>query len=67
MVTSQQVKANELAASVMKRLQPYFDQGVKFHGYLGPGFVLGAVMVDWAKELLGPRNLVDAVDETKAS
>ena len=66
MFTSQQVQANEFAASTKRRLQPYFDQGVEFHGYLSPGFVLGAIMVDLAKELLGPRNLIDAVVETEA-
>ena len=63
---SRWVEVNELAASTMKRLQPYFEQGAKFHGYLSPGLVLGAIMVDLAKELLGPRNLIDAVVETKA-
>ena len=66
MVSSQQVGVNELAASTMKRLQPYFEQGIKFHGWLSPGFVLGVIMVDLAKKLLRPRNLIDAVVETKA-
>ena len=66
MVTSHKVGMNELAASMAQRLQPYLEQGVKFHGYLSPGFVLGAIMVDLAKELLGPRNLINAVVETKA-
>lgn len=66
MVISHQVGTNESAASTMKHLQPYFEQGTNFHGYLSPGFVLGAIMVDLAKELLGPRDLIDAVVETKA-
>ncbi len=66
MTTSQQAGINELAVSTMKRLQPYFEQGAEFHGFLSPGFILGAIMVDLAKELLGPRNLMDAVVETKA-
>ena len=66
-VTSQQAGIDELAASTMKRLQPYFEQGIKFHGWLrSPGFVLGVIMVDLAEKLLGPRNLIDAVVETKA-
>jgi formylmethanofuran dehydrogenase subunit E len=47
-------------------LQPYFDRGVEFHGWLSPGLVIGIFMVDLAKEVLGPRELIDAVVETKA-
>jgi len=47
-------------------LQHYFAQGAEFHGYLSPGLVLGILMVDLAKEILGPRSLIDAVVETKA-
>ncbi len=63
---SHQVEASQLSASTMKRLQPYFEQGKDFHGYLSPGLALGIIMVDFAKEILGPRNLVSAVVETKA-
>ena len=66
MVAFQQAEANELVGSRLKSLQPYFEEGVKFHGYLSPGFVLGVIMVDLAKELLGPRNLINAVVETKS-
>ena len=47
-------------------LQSYFDRGVEFHSYLSPGLVIGIFMVDLAKEILGPRDLIDAVVETKA-
>ncbi len=66
MVTSRHAGVNRLAASRVKRLQPYFEQGAEFHGYLSPGLVLGIIMVDLAKELLGPRHSIDAVVETKA-
>ena len=35
-----------------------------FHGFLAPGLVLGAVMVDWAQELIGPEVEADAFVET---
>ena len=47
-------------------LQSYFDRGAEFHGWLSPGLVIGIYMVDWAKEILGPRELIDAVTETRA-
>ena len=47
-------------------MQPYFDQGTEFHSWLSPGLVIGIFMVDLAKEILGPRELIDAVVETKA-
>ena len=47
-------------------LQSYFDRGVEFHGWLSPGLVMGIFMVDLAKEVLGPHELIDAVVETKA-
>ena len=50
----------------MKHLQPYFEHGIDFHGYLSPGLALGIIMVDLAQELLGPRQMIDAVVETKA-
>jgi formylmethanofuran dehydrogenase subunit E len=57
---------NEAADNLLKRWQPYFEEGAKFHGWLSPGFVLGVIMVDLAKELLGDRDSIDAVVETKA-
>ena len=65
-MTHHEVKAGLLSDTIMKRLEPYFEQGIEFHGYLSPGFVLGVIMVDLAKEILGPRDLIDAVVETKA-
>jgi len=50
----------------VKDLQPYFDEGVRFHGMLSPGLVLGIFMVDLAQEILGPRKFIDAVVETKS-
>jgi formylmethanofuran dehydrogenase subunit E len=47
-------------------LQPYFDRGAEFHGWLSPGLVIGIFMVDLAKEVLGPRELIDSVVETRA-
>jgi formylmethanofuran dehydrogenase subunit E len=55
-----------ILTSGKERLQPYFDRGPDFHGWLSPGLVIGIFMVDLAKELLGPRELIDAVVETKA-
>lgn len=49
-----------------EHLQSYFDRGVEFHGWLSPGLVIGIFMVDLAKEILGSRELIDAVVETKA-
>ncbi len=66
MVTARHAGTSTLAASRVKHLQPYFEQGADFHGYLSPGLVLGIIMVDLAKELLGPRYPIDAVVETKA-
>jgi len=66
MAISHQVKAHQLSDSIMKRLQPYFEEGINFHGYLSPGLALGIIMVDLAKEILGPRPLIDSVVETKA-
>lgn len=66
MATSHQIKVHRLSGNMMKHLQPYFEQGIKFHGYLSPGLALGIIMVDVAKELLGPGRLIDAVVETKA-
>jgi len=66
MVRSKHVKTNQLPDSSLERLQPYFEQGATFHGYLSPGLALGIIMVDLAKELIGPRDLIDAVVETKA-
>lgn len=65
-MTHHEVSAGLLSDTIMKRLEPYFEQGIEFHGYLSPGFVLGVIMVDLAKEILGPRDLIDAVVETKA-
>lgn len=36
----------------------------KFHGHIAPGLVLGAIMVDWAQELIGQNVEADAVVET---
>ena len=47
-------------------LQPYFDRGAEFHGWLSPGLVIGIFMVDLAKEILGSRELIDSVVETRA-
>lgn len=49
-----------------EHLQPYFEKGKQFHGYLSPGLAIGIFMVDLAKDILGPHELVDAVVETNA-
>lgn len=36
-----------------------------FHGFVAPGLVLGAFMVDWAQELVGSEVEKDAVVETR--
>ena len=36
-----------------------------FHGWKAPGIVLGAIMVDWAQELIGPDIESDAIVETR--
>ena len=56
----------DLSMSRREYLQSYFDRGVEFHSYLSPGLVVGIFMVDLAKEILGPCDLIDAVVETKA-
>ena len=35
-----------------------------FHGFPAPGVVIGAFMVDWAQEYIGPRIEADAIVET---
>lgn len=35
-----------------------------FHGFVAPGLVIGAIMVDWLQERLGPTVEADAVVET---
>lgn len=35
-----------------------------FHGFVAPGLVIGAIMVDWIQERLGPMVEADAVVET---
>lgn len=37
----------------------------KFHGHIAPGLVIGAFMVDFARELIGPDVEADAVVETR--
>ncbi|MFC1893724.1 FmdE family protein [Chloroflexota bacterium] len=65
-ITSCSVDIKQPVNNTLKHLQPYFELGAKFHGYLSPGLTLGIIMVDLAQELLGPRYLVDAIVETKA-
>ena len=66
MTAYQRVDMGHFSSGRNEHLNPYFEQGAKFHSYLSPGLVLGIIMVDLAKELLGPRKLIDAVVETKA-
>lgn len=40
------------------------EEITNFHGFPAPGVVIGAVMVDWAKEHLGPGTEADAIVET---
>lgn len=58
-------QTKQSSTNIKERLQPYFEDARSFHGYLSPGIVLGIIMVDLAKELLGPRKLIDAVVETQ--
>ena len=55
-----------MSMSRREYLKPYFDQGAEFHSYLSPGLVIGIYMVDLAKEILGPCELIDSVVETRA-
>jgi formylmethanofuran dehydrogenase subunit E len=48
-----------------EHLEEFFTTGAKFHGHLSPGLTIGIFMVDLARELLGPREMMDAVVETK--
>ena len=66
MTAYQRLDAGHSKSNRTEHLNPYFEEGAKFHSYLSPGLVLGIIMVDLAKELLGPRKLVDAVVETTA-
>jgi formylmethanofuran dehydrogenase subunit E len=36
----------------------------RFHGFPAPGVVIGALMVDWAQEVIGPGVEADAIVET---
>ncbi len=52
-------------SSRKENLAEYFTAGAKFHGHLSPGLAIGIFMVDLAREILGPREMMDAVVETK--
>jgi formylmethanofuran dehydrogenase subunit E len=52
-------------SSRKEHLAEFFTTGAKFHGHLSPGLTIGIFMVDLAQEILGPRDLMDAVAETK--
>ncbi len=41
------------------------EEIARFHGAPAPGVVIGAVMVDWARELIGPEVEADAIAETE--
>jgi len=46
-------------------LEDYFEQCRNFHGSMGPGLVLGGMMVDWALEAMEPSQIFNAVVETR--
>jgi len=46
-------------------LGDYFEQCRDFHGFMGPGLVLGGMMVDWALEAMEPSQIFNAVVETR--
>lgn len=46
-------------------LGEYFEQCRNFHGFMGPGLVLGGMMVDWALEAMEPSQIFNAVVETR--
>lgn len=52
-------------SSRKQHLKDYFVEGARFHGNLSPGLAIGIFMVDLAEEILGSRELVDAVVETQ--
>lgn len=47
-----------------KELTEYFGKAAKFHGHLSPGVVIGIFMVDMARDILGPCELMDAMVES---
>ncbi len=47
-----------------KNISDFFNDIESFHGWKAPGIVLGGLMVDWARELIGPSVESDAVVET---
>ena len=46
-------------------VEDFITSIARFHGFPAPGVVLGGVMVDWARELIGPEVEADAIVETR--
>ena len=52
--------------TICGRSRKDFLQAIQhFHGWAAPGIVLGGIMVDWARELIGPEIESDAIVETR--
>ena len=52
--------------SVCGRSLDEFLRDIKtFHNHLAPGLVLGGLMVDWSRELVGPEVEADVIVETR--
>jgi len=45
-------------------IERVLEEITNFHGFPAPGVVIGAVMVDWARERIGPGIEADAIVET---
>ncbi len=45
-------------------IERVLEEITNFHGFPAPGVVIGAVMVDWAREQIGPGIEADAIVET---
>jgi formylmethanofuran dehydrogenase subunit E len=47
-----------------RRIEGVLEEITNFHGFPAPGVVIGAFMVDWAQEVVGPGVEADAIVET---
>jgi len=47
-------------------IREYFEAAEKMHGNLAPGLVIGGIMVDVARRIMGPEKFCDIIVETSA-
>ena len=59
--------ADETARTTVcgKSISDFLSTIQSFHGWKAPGIVLGGMMVDWARELIGPEIEADAIVESR--